>query len=610
MVVASATMRARPLLVLLLLALGTSTAHSAPAKRRKTTATEREARAFVEQMTALLQPVSTVSSEAEWVASTDVTPDHTGERAGAEKTAAALSGSKLIIEKAKAYLAKEGELDELTARQLHKLLLSAAETPGTIPEVVARRIEAEGRQASIQDGYTFCLQQSGGRCVRPVSANDIDDLLRKSRNLGEREQAWRASKEIGRPLKAGLVTLQGLRNQVAKEMGYSSFFALQVADYGMTVPEMMSLLDATLETTKPIFDGLHCWAKNALAARYKKPVPKLIPAHWIGNRWAQAWPGLVEGTTLDPLFVGKTREFIVRTAEDFYVSLGFPRLPDNFWKKSDLYPVEKNSPRKKNAHASAWHIDGERDVRSLMSVEPDEQWFGTAHHELGHIYYYLSYARPEVPFLLRTGANRAFHEAVGELARLASEQTPYLKHIGILRGNGPEPMGWLLQSALDAIVFLPFSAGTMSHFEHDLYETPLAAADWQSRWWEYVARYQGVEPPAPRPPELCDACTKTHINDDPAQYYDYALATLIKFQLHDHICTKILKQDVRACDYSGSAEVGKFLKGILSLGATRDWRTVIKEATGEEIGPRALLAFYQPLVDELAKRNAGKDCTR
>jgi peptidyl-dipeptidase A len=151
----------------------------------------------------------------------------------------------------------------------------------------------------------------------------------------------------------------------------------------------------------------------------------------------------------------------------------------------------------------------------------------------------------------------------------------------------------------------------MSHFEHDLYEAELPPAEWQARWWQYAARYQGVEPPAgpARPGDLCDACTKTHINDDPAQYYDYALATLVTYQLHDHICSKILKQDVRACDYSGSAAVGKFLGDILRLGATRDWRTVIKHATGEEIGPRALLAFYQPLEAELARRNAGKSCS-
>ncbi|HXI54802.1 MAG TPA: M2 family metallopeptidase, partial [Polyangia bacterium] len=108
----------------------------------------------------------------------------------------------------------------------------------------------------------------------------------------------------------------------------------------------------------------------------------------------------------------------------------------------------------------------------------------------------------------------------------------------------------------------------------------------------------------------CDACTKTHLTDDPARYYDYALATLIKFQLHDHICTQILKQDVRACSYAGSKEAGDFLRSIMKLGATRDWRKIMKDATGEAISARALMSFYEPLNAELAKRNAGKDCAR
>jgi peptidyl-dipeptidase A len=588
--------------------------------RSKKNATEREAEAFLETITSLLMPVSTVAAEADWAAATDVTPEHTGLRTGADKALATLAGSPVIITRAKAFLQKEKDLDDLTARQLKKLLLGAAESPGTMPEVVSKRVEAEARQSSILDGYTFCLQTkpgmtpgAPGSCVHPGTANQIDDLLRKSRDLVERQRIWNASKEIGRPLKPGLIELRGLRNQVAKEMGYSSYFALQVADYGMSVSEMMSLLDATLETTRPLYDGLHCWAKNTLAARYKRPAPKLIPAHWIGNRWAQQWPGLIEEANLDPLFKGSSAETIVKSAENFYVSLGFPPLPDSFWKKSDLYPAPPGSPRKKNSHASAWHVDRAGDVRSLMSVEPDEQWFATAHHELGHIYYYISYSTPAVPMLLREGANRAFHEAVGELAKLASEETPYLVKVGVMpHGKEPDAMGWLLGSALESIVFMPFSAGTMSHFERDLYETDLAPADWQKRWWDYAAQYQGIAPPTARTDsgDLCDACTKSHINDDAAQYYDYALASLIKFQLHDHICTKILKQDVRSCDYSGSQAVGDFLRGILRLGATRDWRAVIKEATGEPISPRAMMAFYQPLVDELAKRNAGKDCSR
>lgn len=577
----------------------------------KRTAAEKDARAFLDIVVPLILPASAADAEAGWLAATDVTPEHTGQRTGSGKVMAALAGSKVIIEKAKTLLAKENDLEPVTARQLKKMLLAAAEAPGTIPDVVVRRVEAEVKQSALQDGFTFCLApKPGGGCLRPVSANDIDDVLLKSRDLNERQRVWSASKEIGRPLKPGLVELQKVRNQVAREMGYSSFFALQVADYDMTVKEMMALLEATLETTRPLYEGLHCWTKHALAKRFGKAVPRTLPAHWVGNRWAQRWPGLVEEANLDPYFRGSKPETIVKSAESFYVSLGFPALPESFWTKSDLYPIPAGSARKKNSHASAWHVDRERDVRSLMSVLPNEQWFGTAHHELGHIYYYISYTRAEVPPILREGANRAFHEAIGELARLASQQTPYLHKTGVLPEKvNPDSRAWLLQSALDSMVFLPFAAGTMTHFEHDLYEQELPAGEWQKRWWDYVARYQGVAPPTGRPDDLCDACTKTHINDDPGQYYDYALASLIKFQLHDHICTKILKQDVRACDYSGQRAVGDFLRGILSVGATRDWRAVIKEATGQEISPRPMMAFYEPLLDDLAQKNAGRNCS-
>jgi peptidyl-dipeptidase A len=608
-------MARRPILIAVVVAsacVGALSLRAAEKTTHKLSSAEREARAFLSTVTGLLQPLNTVANQAAWTAATDVSPEHTAARAAAEKAAAAVSGSKLVIERTGAFLAKASELSDLSLRQLRKLQLAAAENPGTIPEVVGQRIDAEARQSAVLDSYTFCLQPlAAGKCARPISANEIDQILRTSRVLAERERAWLASKEIGRPLKPGLVELQTLRNQIARAMGYPSFFGLHVADYGMTVDEMMALMDATLEAVRPLYDGLHCFAKHALADRYKKSVPKLIPAHWLGNRWAQAWPGLIEGTSLDPLFKGKSPEFIVRTAEDFYVSLGFPRLPEVFWKKSDLFPVPASSPRKKNAHATAWHIDGESDVRSLMSVEPNAQWFGTAHHELGHVFYYLAYSTPEVPYLLRAGANRAFHEAVGELARLASQQPSYLRKLGLIRpGQEPNASAALLQSAFESIVFLPFAAGTMTHFEYDLYERDLPVAEWQDRWWKYAATYQGVAPPGKRAPDLCDACTKTHINDDPAQYYDYAMATLIKFQLHDHICRKIVKQEPRACDYSGSEEAGRFLRDILKLGATRDWRKVMRDATGEDIGPRAMLDFYQPVLADLAKRNQGLDCSR
>lgn len=566
--------------------------------------TDPEVAAFLDAYSKQYVAKYTASSEAAWRAGTDVSEKHTNEQVVADLAFSEFAGAADTVTKLKAFKQRDS-LSDLQRRQVEKALLKAAESPATIPDVVKARVAAEARQRATLDGFRFMMDDGkGGSSV--VTPNDLDGILRSSRNLDERRRAWEASKTSGVALKKGLLELRDLRNKVARELGYSSYFALQVADYGMTVPEMMTLLDGVLADTRPAYEQLHAYARRQLAKRYGQPVPDLIPAHWLSNRWGQEWPGLVDGIDLDPLFASMKPEEIIRTAEDFYVSMGFPKLPQSFYDKSDLYALPAGSTRMKNTHASAWHIDLGEDVRSLMSVEPDFQWFTTTHHELGHIYYYIAYSRPEVPPLLREGANRAFHEGIGELISLAASQQSYLRGRGVLpKDQAIDRIQWLLNDATMSIVFLPWSAGVMSHWEHDFYELELPADQLNARWWHYVKKYQGIAPPSPRGEEFCDAATKTHINDDPAGYYDYALATLLKFQFHRTIARDLLKADYNDANYYGSVATGDFLRSILREGQTRDWRELVKESTGEEMSGKAMLEYYLPLVEWLKQDNAG-----
>jgi peptidyl-dipeptidase A len=566
----------------------------------------RDAQEFLRMYNAIDQQLVTVASNANWRSESDVSEQHTGERIGADAAQAAFTGSRYVIENARKHLALRQSLPDLEFRQLDKVLLSAAEFPGTIPDVVQARVQAEARGAAALNGFTYCLQATGPKCGRPITTNEIDSILRESKDLAQRRTLWEVSKQIGPALKPNLIELRDLRNRTARELGYSSYFHLQVADYGMTVAEMMQLMDKTAAELKPLYDEMHTYARRTLARRFKQPVPaERIPAHWIGNRWAQEWPGMAEGIDLDVYFKGRSKEWIVQQAENFYTSIGMPPLPKSFWEKSDLYALPPGSTRKKNTHATAWHIDRATDVRSLMSIEPNSYWFGTAHHELGHVYYYMAYTNDKVPSILREGANRAFHEAVGDLIAIAAGQEPYLRQIGVVPPSAKiDPMQYLLNSAFAEIVFLPWAAGTMTHFEHDLYEKNLPPDQFNRRWWEMVAQYQRVEPPGHRGEQFCDGCTKTHIIDDAAQYYDYAMAYLIKYQLHDYIARKILKQDPRSCNYYGNKEVGAWLNQILSLGATVDWRTLMKEKTGEDLSSRAILEYYKPVEEHLRQLNA------
>ncbi|MDH3785615.1 MAG: M2 family metallopeptidase, partial [Acidobacteriota bacterium] len=469
---------------------------------------EAEAQAFLDLYASLFQGVYYAAAEAQWKASTDVNAFHDGQRAGAGKAYASVQGNSDAIRQAQKLLERRDQLKPITIRSLEALLLSAAEAPGTLPDVVARRVEAEGRQSSTLDGFTFCLEFDGQDCKTPTTANQIDSTLTSSRDPEERLHVWETSKQTGSALRDGLIELRDLRNQVAREMGFDSFYHLQVADYGMTVDEMQAMLQQWVDETRPLYEQLHCWAKYRLADRYDSPVPSMLPAHWIDNRWSQSWGGLVNSVDLDPLFEDKTPEWIVEQAERFYTSMEFPELPEIFWERSDLYPVPI-SERHKNTHASAWHLDLENDVRSLMSVEANARWFSTTHHELGHIYYYIAYTRPEVPLLLRGGANRGFHEGIGELISLASMQAPYLKEVGLLGADDEiDQQQWLLNEALsESIMFLPWAAGVMSFWEKELYADELPADQFNKRWWDYVARFQGVTPPNDRPADGCDACT-------------------------------------------------------------------------------------------------------
>jgi peptidyl-dipeptidase A len=575
-----------------------------------TVVTQADAQAYLDSYATEFQRLYYASAQAEWASNTHIVEgDSTNARRtkAANEAYASFVGSVANIERIRGYLAQKDRLTPIQVRQLEAMLYAAANQPQTVPDVVRRRIAAETEQTEKLYGYTFMV---GGKAVTP---NQIDSTLRNSTNIADRRAYWESSKAVGPTLKPGIMNLRSLRNQTVQALGYPDFFTYQVSDYGMTTDEMLQMTDNLLRQIRPLYRELHTWARYELARKYNVPVPEYLPAHWLPNRWGQSWEDLARsegGPNLDDAFKGKTAEWVVRSGEDFYKSLGFPALPASFYEKSSLYPLPANAPYKKNTHASAWHLDLESDVRSLMSVEPNADWYETSHHELGHIYYYVAYTRPEVPLVLRGGANRAYHEAIGSMIGLASMQRPFLVGRGLLpAGVQGDERAQLLREALNYIVFMPFSAGVMTRFEHELYANNLSPDQWNARWWELARRYQGIVPPAPRGEQFADALTKTHINDDPGQYYDYALSFALLFQMHNHIARDILGQDPRNTNYYGSTGVGDFLRTLMAPGASRPWRDVLRETTGQELNANAMMEYFAPLYAWLQEQNRGRTHT-
>jgi len=568
-----------------------------------------EVTAFLEEYNSIFQELLIASNEAEWTLNTRIVEgDNSAKDAVKEANAAfaAFTGSNKNIDSARGFLKERNNLSPIEIRQLELILYTAGANPESAKDIVQRKIDMEAEQTSRLFGFDYRIKEAS------VTTNQIDGILKSNNNTDERLRAWEASKEVGINLKEGVVELRDLRNATVKELGYPDYFAYQVSDYGMKGDEMVTLCNSLVNDVWPLYRELHTWARYTLAKKYGAKVPEYLPAHWLPNRWGQDWTALInaEGMNVDGFLKDQGAEYIVKQGEEFYVSMGFQKLPDTFYEKSSLYPLNGEDGVKKNNHASAWHMDYDKDVRSLMSVEPNTEWWGTVLHELGHIYYYTTYSIPDVPIILRNGANRGYHEAMGSLIGLAALQQDFLEGRGMLGADAKtDKTQMLLREALDFIVHIPWGAGVMTNYENELYSKNLPSSEMNKKWWELVKKYQGIVPPSPRGEKYCDAATKTHIVNDPAQYYDYSISNVLLFMFHLHISEQILKQDPHNTNYWGSKETGEFLRSLMVTGATEDWRVHLQKHLGQQMSAKAMVDYFSPLMKYLKEQNKGRKHT-
>jgi len=196
----------------------------------------------------------------------------------------------------------------------------------------------------------------------------------------------------------------------------------------MSPAEFEKETDRLWAQVKPLYDDLHCYVRAQLVKKYgaDKVDPKgPIPAHLLGNMWAQEWGNiypLVEPyhgqANLDVTAALRRQKYdevkLVKLGESFFTSLGMDPLPQSFWERSQL---KKPQDREVVCHASAWDVTFSNDLRVKMCIKIDEENFVTVHHELGHDFYFQSYYK--LPALFQQGANDGFHEAIGDALTLS-----------------------------------------------------------------------------------------------------------------------------------------------------------------------------------------------
>jgi peptidyl-dipeptidase A len=300
-------------------------------------------------------------------------------------------------------------------------------------------------------------------------------------------------------------------------------------------------------------------------------------------------------------------ERIVRTADPWYTSLGFPPEPASFWERS---MITRPRDREVICHASAWDVDGKEDLRvkACFTVTADD--FYTAHHELGHNMYQRAYQHQ--PYLFRNGANDGFHEAVGDFAGLNALTPGYLKQIGLIdRVPGTDAdIPYLLRIALDKVPMLAFAV-VVDKWRWGVFSGQITPEHYNDAWWSLVRNYQYLIPPGPRPADAFDPGAKFHVADN-TPYARYFLAAIYEFQFYRAACRLAgWKGPRNRCSIYVNKEVGKKLEAMLKLGQSKPWPVALAAFSGEhDIDASAVTNYFAPLAEWLDRQNKGASCAR
>lgn len=548
-------------------------------------------------------------SRAQWVQSTYITED-------TEALAAEAYDDYLgqAMEYARATTKFDGvEVPEAVGRQMRILKTSMALPAPADP---GERSELTQIATAMESAYgkgKYCPE--GGECR---DLGELSKIIASSRDPKELLEAWTGWRTISPPLRASYQRFAELGNSGARELGFEDLGALWRSNYDMPPDEFRAELDRLWEQVRPLYEPLHCLVRAKLNQTYGDAVAPStgpIPAHLLGNMWAQSWSNiypLVAPANGDPGFdVTELLEKhnvdeleMVRYGERFFSSLGFEPLPETFWERS-LFT--KPADREVVCHASAWDIDQVDDIRIKMCIERTGEDFSTIHHELGHNYYQRAYSKQ--PYLFRDSANDGFHEGVGDT--IALSVTPeYLVEVGLL-DEAPDPssdLGVLLKMALDKVAFLPFGL-LVDQWRWGVFNGEISPDQYNAAWWRLREKYQGVAAPIARSEADFDPGAKYHVPAN-TPYTRYFLAHILQFQFHRSLCEAAgFEGPLHRCSIYGNEAAGERLIKMLEMGSSRPWPEALEAVTGQrEMDATAIVDYFAPLQSWLEEQTEGLAC--
>ncbi|MDR3634515.1 MAG: M2 family metallopeptidase [Isosphaeraceae bacterium] len=558
----------RPAIVGILLIMATSVS---PQPARADGPNDALARQFIDQHERTVRPLDLAASLAWWDANVTGKESAFQRKEESQNLLDAALADGVKFQRLKR-IKEGGVTDPILAREIDVLYLTYLEKQ--VDPALLRRITAKAN--AVEKAFNAYRAKVGGR---EMTDSEVRKVLKTSKDSAERRAVWEASKGVGPVVEADLKALVLLRNEAAKALGFPNYHAMQLSLNEQSQAEVIKLFDELDELTRGPFAVAKKDIDERLAAYFSIPVDELRPWHYH-DPFFQETPAVFK-TDLDAAYA---KLDILKLSRDFYAGIGLPI--DDVLARSDLYEKSGKSP-----HAFCTDIDREGDVRVLANIVPNEYWMGTMLHELGHSVYSSKNIPQTLPYVLRTEAHILTTEGVAMMFEKFSKDADWLQAMGITLADPKafDEAGSLMRR--NRLLIFSRWCQVMLRFEKGLYEDP--SQDLNKLWWDLVAKYQMIKAPAGR--DLPDYASKIHIVSAPAYYHNYQMGELFAAQVHHTICREVLGGVAPSkANYVGNKAVGAFMKArVFNPGRTLPWNALTRQATGEDLNPRAFAADFR-----------------
>jgi peptidyl-dipeptidase A len=408
---------------------------------------------------------------------------------------------------------------------------------------------------------------------RKYKGSQLDSLRSNANDRNMLKMVHEAYREKARQIAGDIVAMVKMRNELARDFGYTDYYQLALETKDQTPEKIISLLREIGEETDQPFFETKTTIDKLLAKRYHLPVTDLRSYHYNDER--RSYLPLRFSQKMDSLYREKDP---VQLAAAFFEGIGLP--VQEVIDRSDL-----KFRKGKSSGTSVYNIDFSKDIRMMSTIYSNTEGMKKMMHLCGHASH-MTNIRENIPYLLKD-PNSVVTEGIASFFENLPSNSSWLKgEFGLDEASNQE-FRLLCMHYLQVDRLFRFRRLLVkSLFEREIYRDP--DQNLGELWYRLNEKYLGITPP--NDPEPSDWATSGYFTSFSCTVHNFVLADLFAGQLQHYLEMNIL--NAHNSQYQHNRAIGNFLvEKVYQYGDLLPWEQLIVQATGEPLNPLYLANY-------------------